>query len=78
MEPNANIVAPSDVSSVTDEPQKPIDWIEILSVLWGSRKSIAYATGGATVLSVVWFSRGLIFCMVGAAPVPKESVVVGI
>lgn len=34
-----------------------IDWIEILSVLWSSRKLIAYVTGGVTLLSII--VRGL-------------------
>ena len=36
-----------------DETESSIDWIEILSVLWNSRKLIAMVTGAVTVLSVI-------------------------
>lgn len=36
-----------------EEAETPVDWLEILSVLWNSRKLIAAVTGSVTVLSII-------------------------
>lgn len=50
MIPNSTI---PEVSVDADDVETSIDWVEILSVLWSSRKTIAMITGGVTVLSVI-------------------------
>ena len=43
----------TDMTSVTEETKKSIDWIEILSVLWNSRKLIGYVVTSVTMLSII-------------------------
>jgi hypothetical protein len=38
--------------------QKPIDWIELLSVIWNSRKLIASVVAITTVLAVIYSLAG--------------------
>lgn len=50
MSPESNI---PDPALEIEEPESSIDWVELLSTLWSSRKLIGMVTGGATVLAVV-------------------------
>lgn len=43
---------PGRYEDVVDEP-KPIDWLRVFSVIWNSKKLIAYVVGGATILAVM-------------------------
>ena len=42
-----------DIQALPEEQETSIDWIELISVLWSSRKLIAIVTGIATVGAVI-------------------------
>lgn len=49
--PNVNDV---DTRFAYDEAESSIDWVEILSTLWNSRKLITLITGSVTILAIIW------------------------
>jgi len=42
-----------DIQALTEDQESSIDWVELISVLWGSRKLIATVTAIATVGAVI-------------------------
>jgi len=42
-----------DIQPLPEEQETSIDWVELISVLWSSRKLIATVTGIATVGAVI-------------------------